>query len=70
MRVADQRGEVVTEWKVTKNLTLLNKGRIPTFERRVCTSMLDLPISAEDIKLGITEWETSDTESLSDYPRL
>lgn len=70
MPFTDYRGVEVTEWIAENELTVINTGVKPTFERLHHSSILDLTLATTDIARRICGWKTLDEESLSDHKYL
>lgn len=66
-KTTDRRGEIVGDWIAQNNLAVVNKGEEPTFQRRDCTSIIDITLATTDAICLITHWEVSHKESLSDH---
>lgn len=67
MRATDARGVVVTQWIAQHDLTILNQGEKPTFERQGYGSILDLTLATAAVARKLVHWEVSERESLSDH---
>ena len=65
----NERGEGLEEIFLTKNLTVMNVGNVPTFVAGVGESIIDVTVmncmALENLKL--TDWNVSTEDSLSDH---
>lgn len=59
----DRRGRLVTEWLSSLNLTVINNGRTPTFERGQQKSYIDVTLCSEDVSRYIKNWEVLNEET-------
>lgn len=67
MRTTDGRGQVIVEWLAANDMTIVNHGTAPTFQRREQTSIIDLTTATNNIKAKITDWHVRMNETLSDH---
>ena len=52
----NRRGNILEEWMSRLNLTVMNQGNRPTFERKEQKSFLDLTLCNEQMVDKITKW--------------
>ncbi|XP_074035249.1 uncharacterized protein [Leptinotarsa decemlineata] len=61
----DRRGEYLADWVQALNLTVENKGNIPTFVRGAQNSIIDITLSTQKMASKVTDWRVSTEESMS-----
>jgi ribonuclease HI len=61
------RGNILLEYLTTQNLTLLNEGNSPTWERNELSDVIDITFSTQDINESISNWKVLTKDSHSDH---
>ncbi|KAJ8964369.1 hypothetical protein NQ317_003014 [Molorchus minor] len=61
----DKRGNILTDWMASKNLTAQNHGNVPTFVRGDSSSYIDVTLTTSKTGKRLEKWRVSDEESLS-----
>lgn len=67
MHNTNRRGEAVAEWMSANDLTIVNRGKSPTFQVKGYSSILDLTVATANIVKAISNWEVGEKENLSDH---
>ncbi|XP_074040753.1 uncharacterized protein [Leptinotarsa decemlineata] len=64
---ANVKGEHWADWIASKNLSVQNKGDMPTFVRRGSATFIDVTLTTRGITNKVKNWEVQTEESLSHH---
>ncbi|XP_024870394.1 uncharacterized protein LOC112453719 [Temnothorax curvispinosus] len=66
----NERGKSIMDFILTNNLTICNRGNIPTFVNKVREEVIDLTLTTGDEGLIVEDWRVSLKRSFSDHRRI
>lgn len=69
-RVTNRRGEALLDFATSLEVTLLNTGAIPTFNRNGNSSIVDVTFASESLACRVTSWHVSDHYTHSDHQAI
>jgi hypothetical protein len=66
----NERGESILDFILTNNLTICNRGNVPTFVNRIREEVIDLTLTMGEGEMVIEDWRVSLDRSFSDHRRI
>ncbi|XP_071652826.1 uncharacterized protein [Temnothorax longispinosus] len=66
----NERGESIMDFILTNNLTVCNRGNMPTFVNKVREEVIDLILTTGEEGLIVEDWRVSLKRSFSDHRRI
>ncbi|XP_077263617.1 uncharacterized protein LOC143898195 [Temnothorax americanus] len=66
----NERGESIMDFILTNNLTVCNRGNMPTFVNKVREEVIDLTLTTDEERLIVEDWRVSLKRSFSDHRRI
>lgn len=61
----DRKGSILAEWASEVDLTILNNGNVPTFERNGGSSFIDITLCSSSLARLVEKWYVAEEENLS-----